>query len=344
MANPALPFSFAVAGVPLSVPAVTQLREQLQSLHTSPVMDVLDGPSPALTDYFAHYGFVELSAAKPHADYRIGTLPLESGLQLVVHSWSQVDAYGCVCVFHGLFDHTGLYLRLVEHLLSLGLNVIAVDMPGHGLSEGARASINQFKDYAEVVSAAVGFAKHTYPALPVMALGQSTGAAAVMNYQLAAGQHSELSKAVYLAPLIRPYKWRLIRIALAALGPFLKTFPRGFTENSHNRDFCAFVRLHDPLQARAISVPWLRAMAGWVEVIRQQLKLGSEASALNTTPILIVQGTGDKTVDWQSNIEYLQELAPNAKIVLVDQAMHHLVSESSAFRGTVFEAIEHFFR
>lgn len=344
MANNALPFSFAVAGEALTEPAIAELRSQLSPLNSAAVMDVLDGPSPAFTDYFAHYGFVELSAAKPHAQYRIGTLALSNGLQLVAHSWSQVDARATVCLFHGLFDHTGLYLTLVEHLLSEGLNVIALDMPGHGLSEGARAAIQSFTDYAAVVESAVNHAKHVAPALPVMALGQSTGAAAVMNYQLAFGERSALAKAVYLAPLIRPHKWALIRGAIALLGPMLATFPRGFSVNSHNQYFCDFLKLHDPLQSRSLSIPWLKAMAGWVGVIAQRFEKGEAAPELADTPLLIVQGTGDKTVDWQKNIEYLQELAPSAQIVLVDQAKHHLVNELDSFRTPMFESVAHFFR
>lgn len=344
MANNALPFSFAVAGEALSDPAIAELRSLLSPLHSAPVMDVLDGPSPAFTDYFAHYGFVELSAAKPHAQYRIGTLALTNGLLLVTHSWSQVDARASVCLFHGLFDHAGLYLTLVEHLLSEGLNVIAVDMPGHGLSEGARAAIQSFTDYTGVVESAVSHAKQVAPDLPVLALGQSTGAAAVMNYQLAVGERSALTKAVYLAPLIRPHKWALIRGAIALLGPVLATFPRGFSVNSHNQDFCDFLKLHDPLQARNLSIPWLKAMSSWVAVITQRFGQGKAVAELADTPLLIVQGTGDKTVDWQKNIEYLQELAPHAQIVLVDQAKHHLVNELDSFRTPVFESVAHFFR
>lgn len=348
MSDGAQPFSFAPSGVPMTLEAISALRATLPALADSPVVDVLDAHSPAQTDYYLHYGFVELMAAVPHAEYRAGTLNVELSTEteraLVVHSWALADARGCVCLFHGLFDHVGLYLPLVESLLLQGLNVLAIDMPGHGLSEGDRAAISTFKEYAPVVDALVTCAGQRYPNLEVMAIGQSTGAAAVMNYQLVAGENSAIRRAVYLAPLIRPYKCTAIRLALRVLGGVLSRFLRGFTVNSHNLDFCDFLKRHDPLQARYLSIPWLKAMMGWVADVEKRLALRRPSAELEVSPLLIVQGTGDKTVDWQTNIQFLQELVPSANIVLVDQALHHLVNEQESYRNPVFEAVAHFLR
>lgn len=364
MSHTAQPFSFAKSGVPLSMEIISNIRVHIPPLQNANVCDVLGGACPQLTDYFAHYGFVELSASVPHAQYRIGRLSVEeceeavmsdveakgspaeaaTAKELVVHHWHLAEGQATVCVFHGLFDHVGLYLPVIEHLLLLGVNVVAVDMIGHGLSCGERAAISNFKHYAPLVGGVIGYAKEYYPQLDLIAMGQSTGAAAVMNYQLGLGEKSELSKAIYLAPLIRPYKWTLIQLALKVLGRVLTVFPRGFSVNSHNAEFCDFLQHHDPLQPRHLSIPWLHAMAGWVSEVERRLALRQPEKALEHTPLMIIQGTGDKTVDWQTNIQFLQELTPKAHIVLVDQAKHHLVNESQTYRHGVFEALSRFIR
>ncbi len=56
-------------------------------------------------------------------------------------------------MFHGFYDHMGLYRHVVDWALDQGFVVIACDLPGHGLSSGARASIDDFAVYQEVVQA-----------------------------------------------------------------------------------------------------------------------------------------------------------------------------------------------
>jgi len=59
---------------------------------------------------------------------------------------------GTFLLQHGYFDHSGLYGHLIRFCLSRNYSLIIYDLPGHGLSTGARATINDFRDYVEILT------------------------------------------------------------------------------------------------------------------------------------------------------------------------------------------------
>lgn len=71
--------------------------------------------------------------------------------RLVLQVYRIAESVGTVFVFHGYFDHAGIYRHLIRFLLELGYNVVVYDMPGHGLSSGKRTSITDFKQYQEAL-------------------------------------------------------------------------------------------------------------------------------------------------------------------------------------------------
>jgi alpha-beta hydrolase superfamily lysophospholipase len=89
-------------------------------------------------------------------------------------------------VIHGYYDHAGLYRHLIRHLIDRGLAVLAFDLPGHGLSSGAPATIESFDEYVDAFDACLlALEDHMPP--PWLLLGQSTGGAIAMEWLLARG-------------------------------------------------------------------------------------------------------------------------------------------------------------
>src|SRR5699024_4012803 len=91
--------------------------------------------------------------------------------------------------------------------------VLAYDLPGHGLSSGPRAEIDDFRTYREVLEQCLAQARHHLPG-PWHVIAQSTGGAIVMDYLLHHGfddGNSPFRQIILLAPLVRPYKWSSAR-------------------------------------------------------------------------------------------------------------------------------------
>jgi alpha-beta hydrolase superfamily lysophospholipase len=57
------------------------------------------------------------------------------------------DVKAVLLVVHGLAEHCGRYMNLVNHFVPLGYAVYGFDLPGHGKSHGKRVYVNRFEDY-----------------------------------------------------------------------------------------------------------------------------------------------------------------------------------------------------
>ncbi len=257
-----------------------------------------------------------------------------TGFRIATHYWLPQHAKGTLVVVHGYYDHVGIFNHIIRFALEHQLAVLAFDLPGHGLSDGPRASIDSFNQYADVLADVIQQSRQLMPA-PLHALGQSTGSAVILNYLWRHANKNNtvdcFTKIVLCAPLVLPHGWRMGRFVFAVARHFLTKLKRGKARSSHDKNFNNFIMKQDCLQAKHLSLQWVGAMKAWDKQFRSYIPLQKE--------LLIIQGTGDMTVDWHYNVPTIQRKLPNAKIVMVNDAGHQLVNESEHYRAQVFAAI-----
>lgn len=287
--------------------------------------------TPEQDRYLRHYGidFTDRIEALAH---QLGVVTTGSH-RIAVHLWRPAAPTGTAVVIHGYYDHVGLYRHLIEHLLGRRLTVLSFDLPGHGLSSGAPATIETFDHYVDAFVACI----ETFGpqlAKPWTLVGQSTGGAIAMEWVLA-NQYTKASspfaKVVLLAPLVRPYLWPLNRVVYEVARRTITERPRTFVTNADNADFITFLRDADPLQARVLPVQWVTAMQTWRKRFE---RYGSSDLAP-----LVIQGHADRTVDRRYNLKVIERLF-KPRIVYIPEARHHLVNESPAIRARMFAAID----
>jgi alpha-beta hydrolase superfamily lysophospholipase len=301
-------------------------------------------PGDAEQTYFHYYG-LDLERKLPGVRHFFGHF--SSGKYDIVAHYFSLDpvgdsegntavekkAKGTCFLFHGYFDHSGLYANLIEYCLCRNLNVVIYDLAGHGLSTGERVSIPSFSEYLVVMRDALKFFADIAPQ-PWHAIGQSTGGAMLMDYmlqELAPG----FDKVVLLAPLLRAAEWRWIRVAYWVGQKFLERVPRKFGINSNHAPFTHFIEHDDPLQTRYISVRWVDALLRWESRFEYFPALDKS--------ILIIQGQRDTTVDWRYNIPAIRRKFPRAKYLPLQDAYHHLANESPEIRQKVEAAMDMYF-
>lgn len=73
------------------------------------------------------------------------------GFEVVGQVWWPEQPVATLFLLHGFYDHMGLYRHVIEWALERQWAVIACDLPGHGLSSGERASIDDFAVYQAVL-------------------------------------------------------------------------------------------------------------------------------------------------------------------------------------------------
>lgn len=305
-----------MAAVQLTPEQLRQLREELP-----PFADAAN--TSLLQQAFCGYYGIDFAARMPGVDYRVGTLPC-GDFTLAVHRWQQPGATSNLFLVHGYFDHSGLYGKLIEYGLSRNCNVLIFDLPGHGLSSGEPAAIDDFADYGRAIAAVLAGAQ--LPALPLWVMAQSTGCAALVEYARQIFlQHNTwpFAATVLLAPLVRPRRWQLVRVAHVLLGRFADSTGRKFAKNSSDEAFLQFLK-NDPLQSRRVSTRWVGALRRWLKDL--------PAQDLGVGPALVVQGDADRTVDWQHNLVFISRLFPGSQIEIIPEAGHQLANESAPLR------------
>lgn len=285
-----------------------------------------------LKHYLGHYGLAPLLTGRVglHVGY------VDTGdFRLWTQVWSPEAPVGTAFVVHGYFDHLGLYRHLLKHLLERRWRVVLWDLPGHGLSSGPRALIDDFDDYRRCLHALQRHVEaRDLASRPWLGVGQSTGAAILATDALLRGDDGQWAGLALLAPLVRPWGWSQSSWLHLLMGPFLHSIPRRFRPNSTDTDFATFLRERDPLQPDRVVMGWVSAMRRWMPRLL--------ALPPAPVPTLILQGEQDLTVDWEWNLGVLARKFPNAEIHRHPEARHHLVNEAEPIRQALFMALERF--
>lgn len=240
---------------------------------------------------------------------------------------------GTVFLLHGYLEHSGIYQPIIRELLDQGFSVLTYDLPGHGLSNGSPASIQNFDHYQQVLEAVYRYVKHAAQLpTPWLGIGQSTGGAIWLHHLLDFAERREnpyVERVLLLSPLIRPAKsaWWHNSVGLGIIRRIKREVPRHFRRNNHNPEFLRFVRLKDPLQPRMMGMDWILAMSKWMQEM--------EARPACRIPVWLAQGAQDQTVDWRYNIEFIRRKFRLQTLLMLEEGSHQLINERADIRAAL---------
>jgi lysophospholipase len=315
------------------------LAQQLPELEFSPVKDC-DWPQSDLAQAYLNDYQINFANEFARVSHGFGCVK-STGFRIATHYWLPENAKGTLVIVHGYYDHVGVFDQPIRFALEHNLAVLAFDLPGHGLSSGEPAVIDSFNEYGDVLADILQQSAAILPQ-PLFSLGQSTGCAVLLNYLWRySATHNALERFAKIAlcsPLVLPRGWRGVQMGqyvYAVLRHFIRRIGRGFAKSSHDPAFLEFLQYQDLLQAKYLPLRWVGAMKAWHQMV-------VDASPLQQN-CLIVQGTGDMTVDWKYNLPLLEQKLPISEIVYVADAGHQLVNESDVYRKQVFAAVEEYF-
>ena len=283
--------------------------------------------SSEMEDFCRFYG-IDFGRRFEGVEHRVGSVRSDQHT-VVVHQFLCAGATSNLLLLHGYLDHCGMFGHLIEYGLKHGSNVVIFDYPGHGLSTGEPAVIDDFQEYCRAAIAVLEIAE--WPTLPCWTMAQSTGCSVMM--ELARSGHWPFFAAVMLAPLIRVADWRFILFVHTVLHRFVEGKKRSFSINSSDTEFLAFQRA-DPLQSHTLSMRWIGAWRRWLA--------GLPMADIGLGPVLVLQGDQDGTVAWQRNMEDIPKLIPQGEICYLAGAGHQLANEAAPFRAQYMEQIDQF--
>ena len=284
--------------------------------------------SPALQKYLAYYD-LELE----NTDHVCGMLKTKN-YEIFVHQLiPRKPLQGTIVFSHGYLDHSALYSNFVRFFTDLNYAVVLWDLPGHGLSSGPRAAINDFAHYGTLLADVFETSRKRLPQ-PYFLIGHSTGCSATMEYmRIHPNEAKSTEAAIFVAPLVRSYAWHSSQFARRLIEPVVSTLPHINRQVTHNDDFQFFLEKADPLRCDAIPLPWVHALTEWNRDIHNW------SPPAQRPALYIIQGTDDTVVSWQYNLEFLTQIFPDAKVKKIPGGYHHLLNEKPSMRAQVYAYI-----
>ena len=104
-------------------------------------------------------------------------------------------------VAHGISEHSGRYMNVVNHFVPAGYAVYGIDHIGHGKSDGKRVCVERFQDYTKTLKKYFDMIRGWQPEKPIFLVGHSMGGLISSAYLLE--HQDELTGAVLSGPGIK---------------------------------------------------------------------------------------------------------------------------------------------
>ena len=216
------------------------------------------------------------------------------GLQIFCQIWlPEASPMAALVLVHGVGEHSGRYEHVAQYFKQKGYAVFALDLRGHGHSEGKRGHVAQFNDYVVDVQTLVTYAHQATPDVPIFLVGHSLGGLITVDFAL---KHpDEINALILSSPGLQPKA--NVPVWKTALGNLSANFfpelslDNGLDPNHVSRDEAVVsAYIEDPLVHAKLSAKWFveyNATRNWVM---------EEANTLSV-PILILQAGEDLIVD-----------------------------------------------
>jgi alpha-beta hydrolase superfamily lysophospholipase len=251
-----------------------------------------------------------------------GSFAVGGGLRLHYHTWEVVEPRAALIVVHGLSEHGGRYEKLGLTLAGLDVSTFALDLRGHGLSEGRRGHAPTFASFLQDLDR---FRREVLglvdPATPIFLLGHSMGGLIALRYQeeYPGSFNGAVIVSPWLATAIPVPRWKVnLANVVARVLPALP-FNSEIHADLLSRDPAVVAAYRDdPLIHRRIT-PGL-----FVEASRE-MGLTFQRSERITVPLLFLLAGSDRIVDSTRSLAFARTLGGADVVIKVYPDFYHEV-------------------
>lgn len=255
--------------------------------------------------------------------YREFALRSRDGLNLQGRDWQpEGEARTAICFIHGLGDHCGRYSRLADHLNRSGHAFLAIDLRGHGRSEGRRGLIPEYEYLMDDISLLLSEAQGRYPKRPILLYGHSMGGNLVINHAIR--RRPAISGVIASAPLLRmafepPFWKKIIGQIMRILWPAMSV-----SNGLSSKDLS-----HDPEVVHAYDEDPLvhdRVTVRFLDVREAGLWALANASEF-PVPLLLMHGSADRITDFRASGEFAATAGGGCTLEIWDGLYHEIHNE-----------------
>lgn len=217
------------------------------------------------------------------------TVSSTDGLSLFTRRWTpDGPVVGHLLLVHGVHEHSGRYAYAASHLMQQGIEIHALDLRGHGQSDGPRATVGSFAEYSDDVALVLTSLRSVAGDSPVFLMGHSMGGLVVSRMVVDHGAEG-LAGLILSSPALAVDAPKPLRALAPVLARWLPRLPVTSIDLS--------VLSHDPRVERAYrddplcTISGVRAALGY-EILRsiEHVRRHAEAFAM---PLYVFHGTDD---------------------------------------------------
>lgn len=252
------------------------------------------------------------------------TIKAFDGLNLAAQRWTpEGTPKAVVNLVHGLGEHSSRYGHVAEEFTNAGYVFNAMDLRGHGKSEGARGYAPGFETLVTDIEFLVKSGRTAHPNIPQFLYGHSLGGSLVLFYRLTSKVN--VDAIISTSPLFRPgarvpetKKW--FGRTMSDIAPKV-TLNNGLQRPWLSRDgkvvreYSEDPLVHDKITAR---MGWELLKNGeWVHAHMKDIR----------GPILMVVGTREKIVDYQKIIDAAIGLEDQVELKVWEGLYHETHNE-----------------
>ena len=225
-----------------------------------------------------------------------------------------------VAIVHGIGEHSGRYRNVVNALLPIGMSVWALDLRGHGRSEGKRGHIMSFDEYISDVLSLVNVMRQSRKEeIKCFLLGHSMGGLIVVDFALRYPQLVDglvvSSPSLGLAMKV-PFVKKVLGNLMSSVFPSF-TIGNGLAISMLSHDERAvWGYAEDPLVHDRVSARW------FTEFLKAMERVNSGAKSLKT-PVLMQLAQDDRLTDPVVSEAFFENLTVRDKTLRVYQGLYH---------------------
>jgi alpha-beta hydrolase superfamily lysophospholipase len=224
-----------------------------------------------------------------------------------------------VVIIHGYAEHAGRYDWTGERLADAGYAAYALDLIGHGQSEGPRVLVKSMNEFLDDVRAFVAIVRQREPGKPLFLLGHSMGGAITTLYlgmDKPDVRGTVLSGAVLATNDRGPdVRERLVR----AIGRVFPRLPIATLKSASVSRDPAVVEAYDrdPLVYRG------RMKAGLLAAMARGVRRADEAAPGITSPLLILHAGDDELTSPNGSQRLYERVASTDRTLKIYEGLFH---------------------
>jgi alpha-beta hydrolase superfamily lysophospholipase len=247
-----------------------------------------------------------------------GVITARDGARLFYRRHAAASPRARILVIHGFAEHSGRYLDLLDALAASGFDALALDLRGHGRSDGLRGHLRRFDDHLDDARAAFD-ALTTGADGTALVFGHSMGGLIATHFAASEPQRCRalaLSSPMFARALkVNPLKL----VAGHVLGRVLPrvAMPNGVT-GAHLTSDPEEIARHaaDPLILN-------HARAGWFVALEAAMAAAPARMARLTMPLYLMHGDADPLTSFATSRALFARAVSGDKVFVALPGMRH---------------------